>query len=221
MAVLEAPRRTVPRNIAASATRLRNAPSAEHIARRRAMVTTTKLLLPTCAMLLLVSIAVWPQLERQFEAGRLALHRMSEVEAGRLTDARYRGVDERGRPYAFTATSALQVTPERIDLTEPKGDIVTESGAWLMLQSDQGVYLQHAGLLDLSGHVVLYRDDGTTLRSDTAAIDLKQGAAIGSDNVSAEGPFGTLDAMGYTLVDKGAIIQFTGPARLVLNSRTQ
>jgi hypothetical protein len=35
----------------------------------------------------------------------------------------------------------------------------------------------------------------------------------------AEGPFGVLDAQGFTLVDKGAAIQFHGPAKLTLNGR--
>ncbi len=36
--------------------------------------------------------------------------------------------------------------------------------------------------------------------------------------VHAEGPFGTLDAQGFTLTDKGSAIQFFGPGHLVLNS---
>jgi lipopolysaccharide export system protein LptC len=39
--------------------------------------------------------------------------------------------------------------------------------------------------------------------------------------VHAEGPFGTLDAQGFALTDKGSVIQFTGPGRLVLNGRNQ
>jgi hypothetical protein len=35
--------------------------------------------------------------------------------------------------------------------------------------------------------------------------------------VHAEGQFGTLEAEGFTLTDKGALISFTGPATLVLN----
>jgi lipopolysaccharide export system protein LptC len=215
-------RRQAPRNIAAAIAKVRRPPSAGRIARRRFLLLVAKLMLPSLALLLLVSIAIWPQVQHQLQSSRLAYRRISsDIENGRLTDARYRGVDERGRPYAFTATSALQVTPERINLTQPKGDIVTESGAWVMLQADQGVFLQHSNKLDLSGHVVLYRDDGTTLRTATASVDLKQGAASGADTVSVEGPFGTLDASGFTAVDKAAVIQFTGPARMILNGHTQ
>jgi lipopolysaccharide export system protein LptC len=48
-------------------------------------------------------------------------------------------------------------------------------------------------------------------------MNLKLGAGDSDQYTHAEGPFGTLDAQGFTLVDKGAVIQFHGPARLVMN----
>jgi lipopolysaccharide export system protein LptC len=86
-----------------------------------------------------------------------------------------------------------------------------------MLQAKQGVFMQHSNQLDLSHDVVLYRDDGTTMTTSSAAIDLKNGAAAGGEPVHVEGPFGILDAQGFTLLDKGSTIQFPGPAHLVLN----
>ncbi len=53
--------------------------------------------------------------------------------------------------------------------------MVSENGSWTYGESQHGVYSQHAGLLDMSGDVVLYRDDGVTLRTQSAAMDLKQG----------------------------------------------
>ena len=65
--------------------------------------------------------------------------------------------------------------------------------------------------------MVLYRAKGVTLYTQSAAMDLKQGAAAGSEPTHAEGPFGTLDAQGFALVDKGAVMQFDGKSRLLLN----
>ena len=79
------------------------------------------------------------------------------------------------------------------------------------------MFLQHTEELDLSDDVVLYRDDGTVIRTQTAAVDVKQGAAASNDQTHAEGPFGTLDAQGFALVDKGTLIQFQGQSRLLLN----
>ena len=55
------------------------------------------------------------------------------------------------------------------------------------------------------------------MRTQSAAVDVRQGAATSSEMTHAEGPFGVLDAQGFTLVDKGAAIQFHGPAKLTLN----
>ena len=203
------------RTIGEAARRL---PSARAIARRRWMIWLTKWLLPLLALALLAIVALWPEIDRNINEARVSFRRTLAIpESGQLTDARYHGVDNMGQPYTVTATVAKQAGPERIDLTAPVGDVSLKSGAWLMVKSQQGVYLQHTQQLDLSGNVTLYRDDGTTLVTDSAAVDLKVGAAAGAAMTHAEGPWGTLDAQGFTATDNGTIIHFFGPGRLVLN----
>jgi len=194
-------------------------PTLASIARRRWFVVWTKRLLPLAALGLLSLIALWPEIDKVQDQSRVTFRRVTSAVGGgaMVTGARYRSVDDRGRPYTVTASTATQVGPDRVNMTQPKGDVTLQSGSWLMLQAHHGVYMQHLGQLDLQGDVILYRDDGTTLHGPTATIDLKQGAAASSNQVHAEGPFGTLDAQGFALVDKGRTIQFTGPARLVLN----
>ena len=199
--------------------RRRTAPTARRIARRRRAVWLTKWSLPLLALLLLSAVAVWPELSRVKEQGRVAFRRVFAVDAesGRMTQPRYRGVDERGRPYTVTAAAAQQTSAERIALTDPKGDVVTESGSWVMVEARKGVYIQHQSLMDLSDDVVLYREDGTRLSTDAVAVDLKAGAAASDAKTHAEGPFGVLDAQGFMLTEKGAVIQFQGASHLVLN----
>ncbi len=202
---------------------LRRAPPQEAwLRRRRFLIAWTKRLLPLFALLLLSSIALWPEIARQTARGRLAIKALEAGLAanGDMVDARYHGVDGKNRPYTLTATRARQVSPERVDLTNPKGDVLLESGNWLFLSAKKGVYIQHKGELDLEGDVTLYRDDGTTVHSATATLNLRANSGASNDVTSAEGPFGTLDAMGFALTDRGAVIQFVGPARLVLNSRS-
>ena len=134
-----------------------------------------------------------------------------------MVGPRYRGLDEHGRPFTVTAATARQIDQEQIGLESPVGDITLENGTWLLLRSKQGVFAQHANQLDLSHGVFLYRDDGITMTTESAAIDLKRGAVTGPEKVHAEGPFGTLDAEGFTILDKGDAVQFSGPAHLTLN----
>ena len=203
----------------ASPNRRRAAPTASRIAWRRRMVFLTKWSLPLLAILLLTSIAIWPEISRVKESGRVAFRRVFSVdpESGRMMQPRYRGVDERGRPYTVTATSALQTSAERIALVDPKGDVITESGTWIMVQAKEGVFIQHRSLMDLSHDVVFYREDGSRLMTDTASLDLKAGAGSSADQTHVEGPFGVLDAQGFTMTDKGAVIQFHGASHLVVN----
>ena len=208
------------RGLAVGTEPRRAPPTPGRIARRRRAIGAAKRLLPMAALALLATVVLWPEFSRwatqaRMRAGRLA----AEMQTGLLTDPVYHGVDQRGRPYTVTAASAREVSADRVDLDMPKGDVTLDGGRWMMVQAHQGVYMQHLGNLDLSGDVQLYRDDGTTMTTHAANIDLKIGAAAGSDKVHAEGPFGTLDAQGFTMTDRGTAIQFAGPGRLVLNGR--
>ncbi len=215
---VQVPRRPGQQLIAAAAARVRKPLDPGDLARRRIIIKLTKWLLPAGALLLLATLALWPEIDRVRDRAFVAYQRMSgEVDGATLTNARYRSVDEQGRPYTLTAATAQQVSPDRVNLTTLKADITLTDGTWLMLRSRQGVFLQHTNQLDLSHDVVLYRDDGTTVTTDSASVDLKNGAAAGAEPTHAEGPFGTLDAQGFTLTDKGSAIQFLGPARLILN----
>jgi lipopolysaccharide export system protein LptC len=204
--------------LGASGPRDRVPPAPGRMARRRFLITLTKFVLPMAAMALLASIALWPEIEEATLKARLSMnHITGELDGGKLLDARYNGVDEKGRPYTVTAATAWQINPERVGLTMPKGDITLENGTWLMLTSKEGTFVQHLNQLDLVKDVTLYRDDGTTMHTESASIDVKAGAAAGSEPVHAEGPFGVLDAQGFTVMDKGTAIDFPGPAHLVLN----
>jgi lipopolysaccharide export system protein LptC len=204
--------------LVAGAERQRLPPTPRRLARRHWLITVTKWLLPTMAMALLASIALWPEIDAVTSGARVSIRELSgQVQGGKLIDARYAGVDANGRPYTVTAATASQVAPQRILLTMPKGDITLANGTWLMLTALNGTYLQNLNQLDLVNNVTLYRDDGTVVHTASAAIDLKAGAAAGSQPVHVEGPFGVLDAEGFTVLDKGTSIDFTGPAHVVLN----
>jgi lipopolysaccharide export system protein LptC len=194
-------------------------PVAAPLARRRWAVRVAKYVLPVVAIALLASIAVWPELSRSLANGRVTWRRLAAIntDAGRMLQPRYRGVDERQRPYTVSAATADRAGPERVNLTTPVGDLTLANGTWLLLRAKTGVFIQHSNELDLANAVTLYRQDGTIMQSATATMNLKQGAATSNDYTHAEGPFGTLDAEGFTLVDRGGVIQFHGPAKLVLN----
>jgi lipopolysaccharide export system protein LptC len=198
----------------------RRLPSANRLARRRIMVVWAKRLLPVGALALLSLVVLWPEIGNRHNPARISYHIAPGSESaaqGSMTKAHYQGLDDSGRPFTLTADQAVQHDAERVSLVHPAGDITLKGDAWLMVQSRAGLYHAHAQHLDLSDHVTLYRDDGTTMRTPAATVDLKTDSAHGNDKVSADGPFGTLDAAGFNLTDHGTRIHFTGPAKLVLS----
>ncbi len=193
-------------------------PTRGALIRRRLLVGGFKRLLPLVALGLLVLVAMWPEIGRQADRARMSWRvTQSNGDIGQLTDARYHGVDEHGQPYTITAAAARQIGDDRVDMTAPVGDLSLQSGGWAMAEGDTGVYMQKGGQLDLSGNVQLYRDDGTVLQTDAASVDTKEGAAASAERTHVEGPFGTLDAQGFSLVDRGNVVHFNGPGRMVLN----
>lgn len=186
--------------------------------RRRWLVSLAKRLMPLIALGLLLLVAFYPELNGGADHSRFSYRRIEVTpEGGQLTEAHYQGVDTAGRPYTVTASRVVQKGPERIELDTPKADMQMQAGDWMMVQARRGTYEQKANRLDLSGDVTLYRDDGTVLETETATLDLRANAAAGNAMVHAEGPFGVLDAQGFTVLDRGAVVRFTGPARLVLS----
>lgn len=201
------------------ASRLRRVLRPGDIARRQRMVRWAKWALPAAALLLLGSIAAWPAIDRLVNMQRGALREMESlrVTSGNMLGAVYRGLDDHDRPFMITADQAQQVTPDRINLTRPAADTLTQGGDWMMVSATLGVYLQHEQLLDLTQDVALYREDGVIMTGVTADMDLRQGIIASDQWVHAEGPFGMLDAQGVLLSQHEGIAQFRGPGRLILN----
>ncbi len=201
----------------------RKPPDPARLARRRMVLRWAKWLLPVTALLLLAAIAAWPEMEHLISASQTTMRELSKVkiESGNLIGATYRGVDEHNRPFTITADTVHQATNNRLDLTDPAADILTQGGDWLMVRSEKGVYMQHAQILDLTGEVTLYRDDGLMMHTPVADIDVKSSIITSDSWVRAEGPFGVLDAQGFLLSQHDGITQFRGPGRLILNDDRQ
>ena len=200
-------------------SRARQTITAGAITRHRVAVTIAKWLLPLAALGLLSLLVLWPEIDRETDRGRLSFRRTTQVtpEAARVINPRYQGVDNTDRPYTVTAAVAAQRgTSNLVDLEKPRADISLGNGAWVLLESDTGLNDRDKNTLDLDGHVTLWHDNGTTMTTGKAAIDLTGGNASGNTAVAAQGPFGTLTSDGFSLIDRGRVVVFTGHAHAVL-----
>lgn len=179
-----------------------------------------KLLLPAGAAALLGLVVTWPQIQSvpaRFTMG-FANISSSTGEEPRMINARFTGVDSKGRPYSLTAENASQVgdSSEIIALERPQADLTLANGSWAVLSALDGIYSENTQILGLRKSVNLYHDSGYEFHTSSADIDLSSGIATGGTPVAGQGPFGQISSQGFMILDRGSRIIFTGKTKLVI-----
>ncbi len=210
------------RRRALTPSRARRVPRASQIQRRQRLVQGMKLLLPLLAASVLGLMLFWQEIEGG--NSRLSFRRGPALvpESLQLVAPRFQGVDELNRPYTVTARLARQPGQEEVVLLElPRADILLTDGAWIYVESERGRYDKPAQHLDLEGDVRIYHDNGTLFRTEAAAVQVDAGSAHGERPTKAQGSFGTIESEGFELLDRGAVMVFTGRARAILEGRQQ
>lgn len=179
-----------------------------------------KILLPTVALALVVLVIVWSQSRNGDPGFRLGFTLVTPEDMRQLSmvNARYAGRNKNRQPYLVTASTAIQATPNAdvIHLTNPKGDITMNSGAWVALTAPAGDYRQDAQLLDLRDGVNLFHDSGMEFNTPTAHLNLKDSTAHGFDPVVGHGPAADITSIGFQVLEGGNRIVFNNKAHLTL-----
>jgi lipopolysaccharide export system protein LptC len=131
-----------------------------------------------------------------------------------VSDVKYDGKDDKGRPFSITAASASHVDGDdrHISLKKPLADITMSSGAYVALTANDGVLDRDADIITLNGDVTLFHDNGLSFQTDSATINLKEKTAEGSDVVEGQNGDGELVSQGFRVLDDGDTIEFTGKA---------
>ena len=188
--------------------------------RRSLHVAALKGFLPVLACAIIALILAWPHLMPEDNRFRLQSVKVGaqDIEALRMTNARYVGVDEEQRPYVITAVTAIQSAgdSDQVELAEPKADMTMQSGAWAALTAKSGLYRRAANRLDLTGDVSVFHDSGAELHTETATINLATHDVTSTDPTRARGPAGTIQGEGLKILDHGNRIIFVGKSHAVL-----
>jgi len=196
----------------------RNVSGVRPHARRGRYVGILKLLLPAIAAVLIALVAFWPQLRDRTNEFRVQFVTIGseEAETVQMINPRFLGLDKADRHYTITAGRATQMDDGRINLENPRGDMVLAGGAWIVISGNTGTYYKVRQVLDLVGNVNLYHDSGYEFHTEKASINLQEGTAAGDMPTTGQGPAGHVQSEGFRIYDQGDRVHFTGKARLVL-----
>ena len=166
--------------------------------------------LPTAIAVILVTLAGWVLL-------RSFLTRMGDLRDAtstiHMTNARFFGRDENGRPYVMSASEATRSDKDFQRIALSKLQLVFDSGGANQnshISADHGVYREDDRILRARGHVVMQDQTGNLFLTDQAVVNTINNSVEGHDHVQGTGPMGAVTADSYAVYDKGATVVFRG-----------
>lgn len=165
-------------------------------------------------------IFAWPKMEvHKPEPLAPGLERARASGVNELVNPRFESEDRTRQPYVLTATRAVQSpqNPEVVLLDAPKADLRATDGTHSALEADKGMYRQAEEILLLDGNVRLMRDGGYQAQTERLSLHMKDQRAWSDRRVRGQGPEGEIEASGFRIEGGGALMIFTGPAKLVLH----
>ena len=183
-------------------------------------VTLMKYILPAVAASVSLLVVIWPELKPKPERFAVGISDLKvNIDGGqRVLSARFTGVDSENRPFSVTADAVVQEADgdNAVKLTQPKADVTLAKNSWVAISAPQGRFWRHQEVLNLVGGVDLFHDAGYEFRTEEARIDFHNAAATGDTPVWGHGPFGTVNAEGFSILDSGDRIIFNGKSSLVI-----
>jgi lipopolysaccharide export system protein LptC len=196
------------RHLSASPRQLAYAP------RYTRLVRSLRIVLPVVGVLGATIVILWPRIRAEFNR---PTQTSQEERQAKMVNGRYVGSDSHGRPYTVTYDSAMQ-PPDGgpVDMVNPTAELTLRNGHWVAVRAERGRYDQAGGLLDLSGHVEVFHDDGYDFTTDRAHVVFAGNVISGDREVVGHGPKGEVEARGFRIVNNGDSIVFTGAARILL-----
>lgn len=188
---------------------------------RSRMIERLKYSLPGAALVALLILIGWPQVQKWAYAKQPTLAQTTLVPKtnNTATHPEYKSSDDKNQPYTITADHGVETSIEEIDLTNPKMEMHLRSGGMITLTSSTGKLNKITNQMHLSGRVTLTHSQGYFLETAQAWIDCNRGSAHGNSPVWGNGPAGSIEAKGFRLAEQGTKVSFIGGTQLLLMSR--
>jgi lipopolysaccharide export system protein LptC len=153
--------------------------------------------LPAAAFAVISAVLAYFFLAHQPAKVTMGYERLGHVENDlAMVKPKLTGQDAKGNPFVITAEAAIQdaKNPKRARLTKVQADFSTEKNGWLNADAAGGTVDMAAGLLELNGGINVFSDQGYELHTQSASVDLNKGVVHGHQEVTGQGPLGSMRA---------------------------
>ena len=103
-------------------------------------------------------------------------------------------------------------------LKKVEADITLDKNRWMNAEAAQGFVDMDKSALKLTGGISMYSDDGYELHTSRADVDLKKGVFKGPEEVTGQGPLGTLRGDTFELDRLTKRIVLHGHVHMIINA---
>lgn len=137
-----------------------------------------------------------------------------------MVKPRLSGVDAQGNPFVITAAEAVQdaKNPKHATLKAIEADLTTKQG-WLNARAAHGDVNMTENRLTLDGGIDLFTDTGYTLHTARAGVDLKRNVVQGDQEITGQGPLGTMRADSFHYDHIAGLLTLKGHVQTVLSGK--
>jgi lipopolysaccharide export system protein LptC len=145
----------------------------------------------------------------------------ANIKAGRMTNARFLGVDEAQQPFRLQAKSAQQHrTTGDVTLNTLSASLTLNTGERASLEARQAYYDHKARTIYLLGSVQVADGRGYALDIHDLTVDVDGQQAMTTGKVRADTPQGSINAEGLRILEAGKRLVFTGSSSMHVTNAT-
>jgi len=181
-----------------------------------------RVVLPVLAGGLLLSLLVWPQLQKKSDFFSDGLKDSVSPELSKATidmqKVQFYSEDEKGQPFTITSDKILEIDPKQrlVQLDLPDGEMTLNSGVKIFSKAPFAWFYQETDIVFFKDKVYLETDNGYVADSSAVIVDYKNQKAYSDKDIAIRGLKADLDATGFYMRQNGQEIDFKGPAKAVL-----
>jgi len=182
--------------------------------------------LPFFALVLMVIVITWPELDEQIEAvpqeNILGTSDMSLV-SNKLINPEYQTTDSQNNPVNIKASKATQSQNNKdlIRLDIPEAEFQTKQGNKMFVRADQGTYDQVNEKLFLQNSVKIQHDSNYTLEAKELRLNMKTQEAFSDKAIIITNEESELKANGLDGNMQSGELKFQGPAKIIFSRKKE
>jgi lipopolysaccharide export system protein LptC len=175
--------------------------------------------LPAAAFAVIAAVLAFFFVARQPSKFAMTYEKLGRIQNDLAMDKpRLTGADGNGNPFVITADQAIQdgKNPKKARLKKVEADLTLDKGGWLNANAANGMVDMKAGSLELGGGIDVFSDAGYTLHSRSASLDLNKWVVHGHNEVTGQGPMGTMRADSFHYDRASHQLTLDGNVRMTL-----